>query len=65
MLEYDQLKAVKQQLHTLRLETSGEVPIGVRRPEVDHDFGDLFPTPQDPDKWPSPVAVDHSNASAR
>lgn len=51
-------------LQTLRIETSSEVPIGVRRrDEPVRDFSDissLDPFSQtDPDVWPPPTPVDH------
>nr|XP_023018219.1 katanin p60 ATPase-containing subunit A-like 1 [Leptinotarsa decemlineata] len=64
--EYDQVKVLKTMLQTLRMETSVEVPIGVRRrDEPVRDFNDLStidPFAQtDPDVWPPPTPVDHSN----
>lgn len=60
-LEYDNLKSLKNMLQSLRLETSVEVPIGVRRSSIRDepvkDF-DLF-SQNDPDVWPSPTPVDH------
>lgn len=62
--EYDRVKEIKQVLHTLRLETSVEVPIGVRRTDVDNIGSVLSEDPfmssqNDPDKW-APLATDNS-----
>lgn len=48
-------------LHTLRIETSVEVPIGARRRD-DFSIPDLrmeSSEQNDPDVWPPPTPVDH------
>lgn len=64
--EYEEIKRIKQLLQAFRLETSGEVPLGITRYEPDHDVNDVFGPEtfyqqNDPDKWPSPVPVVHSS----
>ncbi|CAG9855424.1 unnamed protein product [Phyllotreta striolata] len=63
--EYEQVKVLKSRLQTLRIETSSEVPIGVRRrDEPVREFGDISEMDSfshgDPDVWPPPTPVDHS-----
>lgn len=62
--EYDGVKILKTMLQTLRVETSVEVPIGIRkRDDPIANFGNIIsPTPfaqNDPDVWPPPTPVDH------
>lgn len=47
-------------LHTLKIDTSVEVPIGIRRRE-DFTISDKIETfeQSDPDVWPPPTPVDH------
>lgn len=68
--EYNGVKLIKNQLHTLKLDMNIEVPLGARRSylhdEPVRDINDLlnndlhFSQPNDPDVWPSPTPVDHS-----
>ncbi|KAJ8956693.1 hypothetical protein NQ318_014048 [Aromia moschata] len=59
--EYDGVKVLKTMLQTLRVETSSEVPVGVRRREEPlTNF--MTPSPfvqSDPDVWPPPTPADH------
>lgn len=64
--EYDEIKLIKQLLQAFRIETSGEIPLGIRKYEPDHDVSEelssnAFYQPNDPDKWPSPVPAIHSS----
>lgn len=66
------MKSIKNTLQTFKLETSVDVPLGVRRSvfrdEPVRDIGEtlapmdpyLWPPSTDPDVWPSPVPVDHN-----
>ncbi|XP_057671463.1 katanin p60 ATPase-containing subunit A-like 1 [Diorhabda carinulata] len=62
--EYEHVKILKTMLQTLRLETSVEVPTGVRKRDepnlADITNSDAF-SQNDPDIWPPPTPVDHSN----
>lgn len=62
--EYDAVKNLKSMLNTFKLDTSIDVPLGVKRPEI-RDDNDLFSTDlyfqsNDPQVWPPPIPVDHS-----
>lgn len=60
--EYEQVKTLKNMLNTLKLETSVEVPIGVRRRDdfTSFDVKEDFSEPNDPDVWPPPTPLDHT-----
>lgn len=45
-------------LQTLRIDTSVEVPVGIRRRD-DFVIPDIADEPTDPDVWPPPTPVDH------
>lgn len=64
--EYDGVKNLKSMLHTFKLDTSIDVPLGVKRPVMrDDNINDMLSTDQyfqnnDPQVWPPPNPVDHS-----
>ncbi|XP_050314815.1 katanin p60 ATPase-containing subunit A-like 1 [Anthonomus grandis grandis] len=59
--EYQELKDLKNVLEAFTIELSGDLPIGVRRREINLDPTLEIISPRDPDVWPAPTSVDHGN----
>lgn len=59
--EYDKVKILKNMLNTLKIETSVEVPTGVRRNDNFMSTDNKMDNSEqyDPDVWPPPTPVDH------
>lgn len=64
--EYDAVKNLKVMLHTFKLDTSIDVPIGVKRPmRRDDGTSDILSSSpylqtNDPQVWPPPIPVEHN-----
>ncbi|XP_060537173.1 katanin p60 ATPase-containing subunit A-like 1 isoform X2 [Cylas formicarius] len=64
-LEYADIKKYKVLLETLRIEISGDVPIGARKRDDTFLLANDVSSITDPDVWPPPTPADHGILSSR